>query len=123
MKVIRQLRFILTKSTGPLSLIVYHSLEVNMLVELIQLRQRNNTYSLTPVYINPQQIVFLSEDLKMKQHLQEGKLNLGLNQNFTSFTRIRMNMSDYVQEIIVVGDPGLIESKIFAKTSKQLLRG
>ncbi len=94
-----------------------------MLVELIQLRQRNNTYSLSPVYINPQQIVFLSEVLKMKQHLQEGKLNLGLNQNFTSFTRIRMNMSDYVQEIIVVGDPGLIESKIFAKTSKQLLRG
>ena len=75
-----------------------------MLVELIQLRQRNNVYSLSPVYINPQQIVFLSEDLKMKQHLQEGKLNLGLNQNFTSFTRIRMNMSDYVQEIIVVLD-------------------
>ena len=94
-----------------------------MLVELIQLRQRNNVYSLSPVYINPQQIVFLSEDLKMKQQLQEGKLNLGLNQNFTSFTRIRMNMSDYVQEIIVVGDPGLIESKIYAKTSKQLLRG
>ena len=94
-----------------------------MLVELIQLRQRNNIYSLSPVYINPQQIVFLSEDLKMKQQLQEGKLNLGLNQNFTSFTRIRMNMSDYVQEIIVVGDPGLIESKIYAKTSKQLLRG
>ena len=94
-----------------------------MLVELIQVRQRNNAYSLSPVYINPQQIVFLSEDLRMKQQLQEGKLDLGLNQNFTCFTRIRMNMSDYVQEIIVVGDPGLIESKIFAKTSKQLLRG
>jgi len=94
-----------------------------MLVELIQVKQRNNTYSLTPVYINPQQIVFMSEDLKMKQQLQEGKLNLGLNQNFTCFTRIRMNMSDYVQEIVVVGDPGLVETKIFAKTSKQLLRG
>jgi len=94
-----------------------------MLVELIQVKQRNNTYSLTPVYINPQQIVFMSEDLKMKQQLQEGKLNLGLNQSFTCFTRIRMNMSDYVQEIVVVGDPGLVETKIFAKTSKQLLRG
>ena len=94
-----------------------------MLVELVQVRKRNEIYSLAPVYINPQQIVFLSEDLKMKHQLQEGKLNLGLNQNFTCFTRIRMNMSDYVQEIVVVGDPGLIESKIYAKTSRQLLRG
>ena len=54
MKVTRQLRFILMKSTRPSSLIVYNLLEVNMLVELIQLRQRNNTYSLY-VY-NPQQI-------------------------------------------------------------------
>lgn len=94
-----------------------------MLVELIQVKQRNDIYSLAPVYINPQQIVFMSEDSKMKRQLQEGKLDLGLNQTFATFTRIRMNMSDYVQEIVVVGDPALIESKIFSKTSKQLLRG
>ena len=94
-----------------------------MLVELIQVTQRDNTYHLKAVYVNPQQIVFMSEDSRMKQELQEGKLKLGLNQTFTSFTRIRMNMSGYVEEIIVVGDPGLIETKIFNKTSKQLLRG
>ena len=95
----------------------------HMLIELIQVKQRNDTYNLSTVYVNPQQIVFMSEDLRMKQELQEGKIKLGLNQTFTNFTRIRMNMSGYVEEIIVVGDPGLIENKIFNKASKQLLRG
>ena len=94
-----------------------------MLVELIQVTRRDNGYQLKSVYVNPQQIIFMSEDLRMKQELQEGNIKLGLNQTFTNFTRIRMNMAGYVEEIIVVGDPGLIESKIFAKTSRQLLRG
>lgn len=94
-----------------------------MLVELVQVKQNNGTYSLNTVYVNPQQIIFMSEDLMLKQQLQEGKLNLGLNQSFTNFTKIRLNMSDHVQEIVVIGDPGLIETKIFSKTSRQLLRG
>ena len=94
-----------------------------MLVELIQVTMRDKNYQLKSVYVNPQQIVFMSEDLGMKQELQEGNLKLGLNQTFTNFTRIRMNMTGYVEEIIVVGDPGLIESKIYNKTSRQLLRG
>ena len=94
-----------------------------MLVELVQVTRRDNGYQLKTVYVNPQQIIFMSEDLRMKQELQEGNIKLGLNQNFTCFTRIRMNMAGYVEEIIVVGDPGLIETKIFNKTSRQLLRG
>ena len=94
-----------------------------MLVELVQVTRRDNGYQLKSVYVNPQQIIFMSEDLRMKQELQEGNVKLGLNQTFTNFTRIRMNMAGYVEEIIVVGDPGLIETKIFNKTSKQLLRG
>ena len=94
-----------------------------MLVELDQGTMRDKNYQLKSVYVNPQQIIFMSEDLRMKQELQEGNIKLGLNQNFTNFTRIRMNMAGYVEEIIVVGDPGLIETKIFNKTSRQLLRG
>ena len=94
-----------------------------MLVELVQVTRRDNGYQLKTVYVNPQQIIFMSEDLRMKQELQEGSIKLGLNQTFTNFTRIRMNMAGYVEEIIVVGDPGLIETKIFNKTSRQLLRG
>ena len=94
-----------------------------MLVELIQVFHRDNSYHLKSVFVNPQQIIFMSEDHKMKQDLQEGKIKLGLNQTFTSFTRLRMNMAGYVEEMVVVGDPGLVENKIFNKTSKQLLRG
>ena len=94
-----------------------------MLVELVQVKQIGDNYTLSTVYVNPNQIVFMNEDMRMRQKLQEGKLKLGLNQNFTAFTRIRMNMTGYVEEITVVGDPGLVETKIFNKTSKQLLRG
>ena len=94
-----------------------------MLVELVQVKKIGDNYTLSTVYVNPSQIVFMNEDMRMREKLQEGKLNLGLNQSFTAFTRIRMNMTGYVEEITVVGDPGLIESKIFNKTSKQLLRG
>lgn len=94
-----------------------------MLVELVQVKQIGDNYTLSTVYVNPNQIVFMNEDMRMRQKLQEGKLKLGLNQNLTAFTRIRMNMTGYVEEITVVGDPGLVETKIFNKTSKQLLRG
>ncbi len=95
-----------------------------MLVELIQIKQdTNGNYSLSNVYINPQQIVFISENKSMKQKLVEGKLNLGLNQSFTNFSNIRMNHHNYASELVVVGDPGLIEQKIFLKTQKQLLKG
>ena len=95
-----------------------------MLVELVQIKKDlSGKYFLSNVYINPQQIVFISENRLMKQKLMEGKLKLGLNQSFTNFSNIRMNHHNHATEMIVVGDPGLIEQKIFNKTQKQLLKG
>ena len=95
-----------------------------MLVELIEIKQnKKGGYFLSNIYVNTQQIVFLSENKNMISMLQEGKINLGLNQTFTNFTNIRMNGRDSAFEITVVGDPGLIEQKIFNKSQKQLLRG
>lgn len=100
------------------------TLEQNMLVELIQIKEDSRgKYFLKNIYVNPSQIVFLTEDRSMKQKLQEGKLSLGLNQNFTNFTNVRMNFHSHVSDITVVGDPGLIELKIFNKQQKQLLKG
>ena len=94
-----------------------------MLVELIPVKQdTRGNYSLSPVYVNPQQIIYLSENKTMKSKLQEGKLGLGLNQNFTNFTDVRLNHNSYAADITVVGDPGLIELKIFNKKQKQLLK-
>ena len=95
-----------------------------MLVELIQIKQdTRGNYSLVNVYINPEQIVYISENRMMKTQLQEGKINLGLNQTFTNFSNIRMNHHNHASEMIVIGDPGLIEEKIYKKRQKQLLKG
>jgi len=95
-----------------------------MLVELIQITEtERENYSLKTIYINPDQVVYLSENNQLKQRLQEGKLNLGLNQNFTNFTNVRMNHQSYASNIIVIGDPGLIEQKINNCKRKQLLKG
>jgi len=63
----------------------------------------------------------MSEESNMKKELVEGKINLGLDQNIT-FTKIKINESSSISEIIVVGDPEMIESKINTST-KKLLRG
>ena len=95
-----------------------------MLVELVQIKESSSgEYYLSPIFVNTQQIVYLSENQGMKQKLKEGKLNLGLNQNFTNFTDVRLNHNSYASHITVVGDPGLIELKIFNKRQKQLLKG
>ena len=95
-----------------------------MLVELIQITEtEREKYSLKTIYINPDQVVYLSENSQLKQRLQEGRMNLGLNQSFTNFTNVRMNYQSYASNIIVVGDPGLIEQKINNSKRKQLLKG
>ena len=93
------------------------------LVELIEIKKDSKgNYMLNTIYVNPNQIVFMQENRVIKQQLREGKIGLGLNQNFTHFTDIRMNFSSYVSEVTVVGDPGLIETKIHKQSFKQLLR-
>ena len=63
----------------------------------------------------------MSEESHMRQELIEGKINLGLDKNIT-FTKIKINESAKFSEIIVVGTPEMIESKINTST-KKLLRG
>ena len=93
------------------------------LIELVEIKKDSKgNYMLNTIYINPDQIIFMQENQLVKQHLQEGKMGLGLNQNFTRFTDIRMNFSSYVSNVTVVGDPGLIESKIEKQMLRQLLK-
>ena len=96
---------------------------MGILIELVEIkRDQKGNYMLNTIYVNPNQIVFMQENRAIKQQLQEGKIGLGLNQNFTQFTDIRMNFSSYVSNVTVVGDPGLIETKIQKQSFKQLLR-
>ncbi len=95
-----------------------------MLIELVEIkRDSRGAYSLGKVYVNPQQIIYMSENTSMKNSLKEGKMNLGLNQNLTCFTNIKLNHNSYSSDIVVVGHPELIESKIAINQQKQILKG
>ncbi len=92
------------------------------MVKLTQIKKDSfNMYRITNIYVNPKHIVFMSEESHMRQELVEGKIDLGLDKNIT-FTKIKINESANFSEIIVVGTPEMIESKINTST-KKLLRG
>jgi len=81
-----------------------------------------NDYRLSNIYLNPKYIVFISEHIQMKRDLNEGKINLGLDPKAV-FTKIKINESDNLSEIIVIGSPEVIESKISTSERKMLLKG
>ena len=61
---------------------------MSTLVELIEIKKDSKgNYMLNTIYVNPNQIVFMQENRQIKQQLQEGKIGLGLNQNFTQLYR------------------------------------
>jgi len=92
------------------------------MIKLTQIKKDSfNTYRIASIYVNPKHIVFMSEESQMRQELVEGKINLGLDKNIT-FTKIKINESANFSEIVVVGTPEMIESKINTST-KKLLRG
>ena len=92
------------------------------MVKLTQIKKDSfNMYRITSIYVNPKHIVFMSEESQMRQELVEGKIDLGLDKNIT-FTKIKINESANFSEIVVVGTPEMIESKINTST-KKLLRG
>ena len=58
---------------------------MSTLVELIEIKKDSKgNYMLNTIYVNPNQIVFMQENRAIKQQLQEGKIGLGLNHNFTT---------------------------------------
>ena len=89
-----------------------------MLIPVVQIVKSGREYILKEVYINPRKIIYMSEERLYKQNLEEGKIKLDLHPN-TTFTNIKISMSDHTKEIIVVGDPEMIEGK-FYKVKKLL---
>ena len=93
------------------------------MLELVQIKNNGDSYTLSTVYINPGHISHLSEHREYRNALREGKINLDLNPA-TTFTRVVVNEGDKSAHFIVVGDPELIESKLNKSVSKRrILRG
>jgi hypothetical protein len=93
------------------------------MIKLVQItRTGYGQHKISNIYLNPQHIIYMSEHEPLKQELMEGKINLGLDKNAT-FTRIKISEGDHLSEVVVVGDPATIESKIFSNHRKKVLKG
>jgi len=97
-----------------------------MIIKLTEVFQvvndaRNPSYSLREIYVNPEHVVALRSAVDFEQKLNEGQLPLDLDER-QNFTRIYMNRGHSGLDVVVVGNPSLVEKKI-KKNTKQLLKG
>ena len=96
-----------------------------MLVKLTEVRHSNTltsrqNYTLQEVFVNPEHVVMIREDARLRQLNEEGALDSDLDPEHR-FTKLTINRGHTGTEIVVVGAPSIIESQL--NTSKKLLRG
>ena len=96
-----------------------------MIIKLVEVfestsrsRDAKTSYCLREVYINPDHVVCLREDLSMKRKLEADMLPEDMNPN-QQFTRVSLNRGHSGIDLVVVGPPSAIENKL--KT--QILKG
>ena len=77
-------------------------------------------FLLREVFVNPEHVVMVREEARMRQLNEEGMLPDNLNLDH-QFSKITINRGQTGTEIVVVGSPDLIETKL--KANKKLLRG
>tara|TARA_R110000824_G_scaffold246238_1_gene435324 strand:- start:1163 stop:1453 length:291 start_codon:yes stop_codon:yes gene_type:complete len=77
-------------------------------------------FLLREVFVNPEHVVMIREEARMRQLNEEGLLPDNLNLDH-QFSKITINRGQTGTEIVVVGSPDLIETKL--KANKKLLRG
>tara|TARA_B100000686_G_scaffold334987_1_gene403001 strand:+ start:730 stop:1020 length:291 start_codon:yes stop_codon:yes gene_type:complete len=80
----------------------------------------NKLYSLREVFVNPEHVVMIREEKRMKELNERGKVAAGLDEAH-QFSKLIINRGQAGTEIIVVGSPTTIENTL--KNGKQLLRG
>ena len=87
----------------------------------------NGTYStsqeyiLREVFVNPEHVVMIREEKRMKQLNEAGELTSGLDPQH-SFSKLTINKGHTGTEIVVIGSPTTVETTL-NKTTKELLRG
>ena len=90
------------------------------MIRLVEVIKQLNQYELREVFVNPTHVVSLREDGQMKNVLTEGRLPEGLDVR-QSFTRLVLDKGTVGLELIIVGAPALVESKL--KGNKMVLNG
>mgnify|MGYP001163541483 FL=1 len=99
--------------------------KANMLVKLTEVCNNgavttNKHYSLREIFINPEHVVMIREEKRMKELNERGKVAAGLD-GAHQFSKLTINRGQAGTEIVVVGSPDMVESTL--KTGKRLLKG
>ena len=79
------------------------------------------SYILREIYVNPKHVISLREENSYKQKLAEGKLPDKLDSR-QCFTRVTLDKGHSGLDVVVVGAPSLIESKL-NRGERELLHG
>ena len=97
-----------------------------MLVRLTEICQNNmltskkDNYTLREVFVNPEHVVMIREEARMRDLNEQGCLPENLDTNHR-FTKLTINRGHTGTEIVVVGVPDAIERSL--NENKKLLRG
>jgi len=98
-----------------------------MIVRLVEVfentkfTQDAKRYSVREIFVNPDHVVCLRSEPNYGRLLEEGAMPDGLDHR-QEFTRVHMSRGQLGLDIIVVGSPAMIESKLGTQ-EKELLRG
>ncbi len=90
------------------------------LVKLTRVEKVGKSFSLSEVYVNPESVSYVMENVLLKRNLNESKEAWPDDvSQMHRFSTIHINGHTPIN---VVGDPALVEQKIF-ESNKQLLKG
>jgi len=78
------------------------------------------TYTLREVFVNPEHVVMVREESRMKKLNEQGMLPSELNKDHR-FSKLIINRGHTGSEIVVVGAPDIIETAL--NETKQILKG
>ena len=79
----------------------------------------NSDYTLREVFVNPEHVIMIREESRMRKLNEQGLLPEGLKSEH-QFTKLTINRGHTGTEIVVVGSPAVVESSL---NTKQILRG
>jgi hypothetical protein len=78
-------------------------------------------YTLKEIFVNPDHVIMIREEARMRHLNEQGLLNKGLDSTH-QFSKLTINRGNTGTEIVVVGAPNTIET-VLNKNNKQVLRG
>lgn len=80
----------------------------------------NKNYSLREIFVNPEHVVMVREENRMRELNENGKVAAGLDRNHR-FSKLTINRGQTGTEIVVVGSPEIVENTL--KNHRTLLKG